>query len=242
MADAYPYPVKVLFLYMGNPTYSLPGGQTNIEILADVSKIPLVIANDIVIGETSMYADYICPDVSYLERWEFHGSHPSIAQKVQTVRNPAIAPIPETVKVFGEKMPISLEAMILGIAEKLQLPGFGSDGLGEGRDVKRQEDFYLPMVANIAAGDKPGDEVPDASEAEINTFIKARRHLPKFVFNVRRWRKIVGNVWWKKVVYAMNRGGRFQDYDEAYDGERFKNGYGKLINLYLEKYSKAKSP
>ena len=241
MADAYPYPVKALFIYMGTPTYSLPGGQTNIEILADASKIPLVVANDIVIGETSMYADYIFPDTSYLERWEFHGSHPSIAQKVQTVRNPAIAPIPEIVKVFGEKMPLSLEAMILGIAEKLRLPGFGSDGLGEGRDLKRQEDFYLPMVANIAAGDKPGDEVPDASETEINTFIKARRHLPKFVFNARRWRKIVGDAWWKKVVYAMNRGGRFQDYDKAYDGEHFKNSYGKLINLYLEKYTHAKS-
>ena len=37
------------------------------------------------------------------------------------------------------------------------------------------------------------------------------------------------------------RGGRFQDYEKAYDGEKFKNKYGQLINLYLEKYVKAKS-
>lgn len=103
---------------------------------------------------------------AYLERWEFHGSHPSIPQKAQPVRNPAAAPLTETVSVFGEKLPISLESMILGIAEKLGLPGFGKNGLGQGRDFTRPEDFYLPMVANVAAGDKPGDEVPDANDEE----------------------------------------------------------------------------
>ena len=68
---------------MGSPVYSLPAGHTNIEILADPAKIPLFIANDIVIGETSMYADYIFPDLTYLERWEFHGTHPSVLRKVR---------------------------------------------------------------------------------------------------------------------------------------------------------------
>ncbi len=241
MGDAYPYSSKILFSYMAAATYSLPGGQTNIEILSDVNKIPLYVASDITIGEMSMYADYIFPDLSYLERWEFHGSHPSIPQKAQPVRNPVIAPIPESVTVFGEQQPISLETMILGIAEKLGLPGFGKNGLGEGMDLVRQEDFYLRMVANLAAGDKPGDEVPDADQWELQQFEQARRHLPKTVFDVERWKRVVGEQWWKKVVYVLNRGGRFQDYEKAYDGEKFKNKYGQLINLYLEKYGKAKS-
>ncbi|MFN3287790.1 MAG: CoA transferase, partial [Sphingomonadaceae bacterium] len=70
--------VKALFLYMGAPTYALPAGHTNIEVLRDVKKLPLFIANDIVVGMTSMYADYIFPDLTYLERWEFSGSHPSV--------------------------------------------------------------------------------------------------------------------------------------------------------------------
>jgi len=241
MGDAYPYPTKILFSYMAAATYSLPGGQTNIEILADVSKIPLYIASDILIGEMSMYADYIFPDLSYLERWEFHGSHPSIPQKVQPIRNPVVAPIPETVKVYGEELPLSLETMILGIAEKLNLPGFGPNGLGEGIPLTRPEDFYLRMVANVAAGDKPGDEVHDADEEELKHFIEARSHLPKTVFDPERWRAIVGDQWWKKVAYVLNRGGRFQDYEKAFEGERFKNKYGQLINLYLEKCRKAKS-
>ena len=66
-----------------------------------------------------MYADYIFPDLSYLERWEMQGSHPNMTVKVQPVRQPVIAPIPETVKVFGEEMPCSYEALILGLVEGL---------------------------------------------------------------------------------------------------------------------------
>jgi anaerobic selenocysteine-containing dehydrogenase len=44
------------------------------------------------------------------------------------------------------------------------------------------------------------------------------------------------------VVYVLNRGGRFQNYAEAFEGEKFKNKYGKQINLYLEKYARSKFP
>jgi tetrathionate reductase subunit A len=44
------------------------------------------------------------------------------------------------------------------------------------------------------------------------------------------------------VVYVLNRGGRFQTYRKAFDGEKFANKYGQLVNLYLEKYAKARSP
>jgi hypothetical protein len=48
--------------------------------------------------------------------------------KVQPVRQPVIPPIPETAKIFGGEYPISLEAFILGVVEKLKLKGFGPDG------------------------------------------------------------------------------------------------------------------
>lgn len=239
--DAYPYPTKILISYMAAAPYALPGGHKNIEVLVNTEKLPLYIANDITIGEMSMYADYIFPDLSYLERWEFHGSHPSIAQKVQPVRNPVIPPIPETVTVLGEQLPISLESMILRFAEKLNLPGFGKNGLGEGKNLTRPEDLYLPMVVNLAGGEKAGDEVPDASDEELKIFESARAHLPKTVFDIEKWKKIVGEQWWRKFVYVMNRGGRFQDYEKAFDGEKYKNKYGKQLNLYVEKLAKTKS-
>ncbi|NCP87866.1 molybdopterin oxidoreductase, partial [bacterium] len=41
IGDAYPYPVKCLFTYMGAPTYALPAGHTNIEVLCNVKTLPL---------------------------------------------------------------------------------------------------------------------------------------------------------------------------------------------------------
>ncbi len=236
IGDAYPYPAKALFLYMGTPVYSLPGGHTNIEILSDPKKLPLFVASDIVVGETSMYADYVFPDLTYLERWEFAGSHPNIVEKVQPIRQPVIAPLTETVTVFGEQQPLSFEAMLFGLAEKLKLPGFGPDGLEQGRPLSRPEDFYLLMAANVAAGDKENPVAP-ASKADLDLFLAARRHLPKTVFDPDRYRNIVGDDWWARTVTVLSRGGRFDG--EGYDADRLKNGYGKQLNLYQEKSAKA---
>jgi len=189
---------------MGSPVYALPAGHTNIGILADVQKVPLFVTSDIVIGQTSMYADYIFPDLSYLERWEFHGSHPSVAPKIQPIRQPVISPIPETVKVFGEEMPISLEATLLALAERLGLPGFGKDGFAAGQAFTRPEDLYLRMVANVAAGDRQGDAVPDASDEEVRLFLASRTHLPPTVFQPSRWEQTAGAALWRKVVYVLN--------------------------------------
>jgi tetrathionate reductase subunit A len=241
IGDAYPYPAKVLFIYMGSPVYALPAGHTNIEILSDVKKVPLVVASDIVIGETSMYADYIFPDLGNLERWEFAGSHPNMVWKVQPVRQPVIAPIPEIVKVYGQEMPISLEAMLLAMAERLGLPGFGREGFGPGQPFTHPDHLYLRMVANLAVGDKPEQALPDAGAEELRVFTESRRHLPTAVFDPARWKRVVGKEFWPKVVYLLNRGGRFDDFDKAYEGELLKNKYGTLINLYQEKTAKTKN-
>ena len=237
IGDAYPYPVKALMFYMGSPVYALPAGHKLIEILSDPKKLPLFFTSDIVIGETTMYADYIFPDLTYLERWEFVGSHPSVTPKVAPFRSPASSPLTDTVTVYGEKMPLSLESMVLGIAEKMKLPGFGENAFGPGLHFKRDEDLYLRMVANIAFGDKPdgSEKVPAASPEEIKIFEKARRHLPPTIYDLNRWQKVVGSEWWPQVVYVMNRGGRFQEYQKAYKDGQMVNKYGKLVGLYMEK-------
>ena len=243
IGDAYPYPVKALFLYMGSPVYALPAGHKLIEILADPKRLPLFVAFDITIGETSMYADYIFPDTGYLERWEFNGSHPSVPVKVQGIRQPAIAPLTDEVTVYGQTMPLNLEAVLLGLAERLGLKNFGPGGLGEGNDFTHQDDLYLRMVANVAFGEKEdgSDAVPDADAEEQRLFEQARRHLPQSVFDVERWKRIVGEALWPKVIYVLNRGGRFQNFAKGYKGEYVANQYGRLINIYQEKTYSVKS-
>lgn len=240
IGDAYPYPVKALLTYMNGSVYSLPAGHTVIEILADTKKLPLHIASDILVGETSSYADYIFPDLSYLERWEFHGSHPSFPWKVENVRQPAVAlPGWPTVTVFGEEIPMSFEALLMGIAERLELEGFGPDGFGAGVPYTRPEHYYLKMAANLAFGDKEdgSENVPEADDEEVRIFMAARNHLPKSVFDAEVWKAAVGGdeSLWRRVVYLLNRGGRFQEFTSAYKGDRVANKYGRLINLYQEK-------
>jgi tetrathionate reductase subunit A len=239
IGDAYPYPIKAVFMYMAAPVYANPAGHAMIEVLKDTKKVPLFFACDITIGTTSMYADYIFPDLTYLERWEFHGTHPNNTIRQQPVRQPAVPPQVDTCKVYGEEMPICLEAVFLAIAERLGLKGFGRDGFGPGMPLTRPEHFYLKCVANIAAGEK-GDMVPDASPKEMELFRKARKHLPKTVFDEAKWKDAVGPEWWPKVVYVLNRGGRFLDYEKAFTKDQLKVGYKRLVLLYNEKLATTK--
>ncbi|MCA1743199.1 MAG: molybdopterin-dependent oxidoreductase [Desulfonatronovibrio sp.] len=236
MGDMYPYQIKALFLYMAAPNYALPSGHKVSEIMMDSKKIPLIIASDIVVGETSMYADYIFPDTTYLERWEFPGAHPSVTPKVFPIRQPVAAPLTESVHVFGEEMPLNLESTLMAFAEKMDLDGFGEDAFGPGLHMNREEDLYLRMVANVAFGDAAdgSDMVPEASVEEIKIFEESRRHLPDSVFNARRWESVVGSKLWPRVVYILSRGGRFQSYFDAYQNQQKTNKYGKMVGMYFE--------
>lgn len=230
-AAGYPYPIKILWLHMGTVALSAPTGHLQIEMLKDPEKIPLFIADDVVIGETSMYADYIFPDLTYLERWAFEGFSPAIKVRAWKLRQPAATPIPEIVNVDGESMPISMEAMMIAIAKRLGAPGYGANGFAPGMAFNRPEDFYLKMAANVA---HTGSPVPSATEEEMATFRKARRHLPPAVFQEEKWQAAVGKDNWTRTVYLLNRGGRFEPWSKAYDGDHVSHAWGALLNLYAE--------
>jgi len=243
-ADGYPYPIKALLIHKGTPALACPAGDKQIPVLMDPKVIPLVIACDIVIGETTMYADYVIPDLTYMERWGTPHVSPDNLVKVSKVRQPMVAPITEIVTVDGEEMPISLEAFLIAVGKKLGLPGFGKGGFGETGDFHRPEDFYLRLVANIAWGDKEdgSDAVPEASDEELELFRRARRHLPPAVFDEAKWRAAVGNdeSLWRRVVYVLNRGGRFESFDKCYDGDKLAHKYKGPFNIFVERVAKAR--
>ena len=232
----YPYPIKILWLHMGTPALSIPAGAQQIKMLSDTDKIPLYIADDIVIGETSMYADYLFPDITYVERWAFLSSPPPEPTKNIRVRQPIAAPAPEIVTIDGEEMPVSMEAMMIAIGKSLGLPGIGKGGFGSHGDFNCPEDYYLRAIANIAYGDsKDGsDAVPDADATEFYVFRQARQHLPAGVFDEARWKAAVGDNLWLKTVYVLNRGGRFESFSKAYAGNYLGHPYAKQLNLFVE--------
>ena len=232
----YPYPIKILWLHMGTPALAAPAGAEQIKMLADTEKIPLYISDDIVIAETSMYADYLFPDLSYVERWAFLGSPPPEPTKNIRVRQPIAAPVPDIVTVDGEQMPISMESIMLAIGKALALPGIGKGGFGAHGDFNRPEDYYLRAVANIAFGDtKDGsDAVPDTDSKELNIFLQARQHLPAAVFDVTKWKAAVGDALWAKTVYVLNRGGRFEAFAKGYSGDYLGHPAARQFNLFVE--------
>ncbi|GAB4558956.1 MAG: hypothetical protein Kow0047_04510 [Anaerolineae bacterium] len=140
-ADAYPYPIKAMLIHKGTPAGVIPAGDKQIPVLMDTQAIPLLIARDIVIGETTTYADYVLPDLTYMERWGTPHVSPDNLVEVSKVRQPMVAPIPEVVNVDGEEMPICLETFFIALGKRLGLPGFGKGGFGEKGDFDRPEDF-----------------------------------------------------------------------------------------------------
>jgi anaerobic selenocysteine-containing dehydrogenase len=232
-AAGYPYGGRILFLSMGTPALSIPAGNRLIETLRDPDRIPLFIVCDVVVGETSMYADYIVPDLTYLERWGTPHVSPDIVSKVSKVRQPVAKPLTEEVVVDGESMPISLEAFLIAVGKRLDLPGFGGNGLGD-FPFDRPEDWYLKLVANMAMGDKLDEQVPDASDAEMRIFRASHRHLPPSIFDEARWRAAVRPEEWRKVVYVLNRGGRFAPLESGYSGDVMARRFGKMWLLFSE--------
>jgi len=237
-AMRYPYGAKVLWIHMGTPGFASPAGQTALTLLADTEKLPLIIADDIVIGETSMYADYLFPDTAIWERFGAPHTTPDAPTKASKFRQPVVTAPTEVVSVYGEKQHCSMEAVMLAIGERLDLPGCGKDAFAPGLALTRAEDFYLKLAANIAWGDKEGEALPDAGAGEIELFLAARRHLDPTVYTPARWELAVGSDSWKKVIYLLNRGGRFEDFDDranlgnsGFVEHRFKG----RMNLYVEK-------
>ncbi len=244
-ADGYPYTIKAMWLHKGTPALSVPGANSTIDILRDPKKIPLLIADDIVIGETTMYADYIFPDTAIWERWGTPHLTPACPTAGSKVRQPAVESLVEKVRVFGTEQHISMEAVMLAIAEKLGLPGYGKDGFGPGLDFTQRDEFFIKAVANIAFGDHGGkDKVPLANAEELRIFKAARSHLSAASFDEARWKRALGGDedLWRRVVYVLNRGGRFEDASKAYKGDKMHHQFKSQFNLFVEHVALSKHP
>lgn len=240
--DGYPYKMKILMTIMGTPILALPGGDKVIPTVLNLEKVPLYIANDVTIGETTMYADYIFPDFAIWERWGTPGTTPTAVTKMSKVRQPAVEPMTEEVTVFGEKQHAGFETLLLAIAEKMKLPGHGKNGFGEGNPLTRPEHYYLRLVANMAFGSNKTENLPEASDKEIETFKKARRHLSPLVYDYKRWEDACmdtnGVNHFKRVVYMLNRGVRGEDFSNYINNVNSSNKilhkFGKMLNFYSE--------
>ena len=127
IAAQYPYQIKCLITHWNNVVYSAPCGIHQIEAVKDPKVLPLFIATDIVMGETSSLADYILPCRHFLEDYATPHVAPTILTTTSGVRQPVVEGVFKDTK--------QLEQILIDIGLKMKLPGVGKDGLGQGRDL-----------------------------------------------------------------------------------------------------------
>ncbi len=224
-AKGYPYKLDVLLTFNSNFMYGTSGAENHIkELIKDPKKaIPLFIAVDPFINESSIFADYIIPDSVLYETWGIVHAWAGYQTKVNTLRFPVTKPLQATFK-NGE--PIEMISFIIALGKKLGLPGFGDKAI-KGTDGKwypfnKAEDFYLRAFENIAMDAKP---VPDATDEDIKL-----SGIEEYIPSLKR---ICGKNW-RKTAYVMARGGRYQDIEHSYNGDFVSHSYKKPIMIYNE--------
>lgn len=222
-AHGYPYPLKALITVNSNLVYGQTGFSNAIEYLKDPKKIPLFIAIDPFINETSTYADYIIPDNVLYQEWGALPPWSGFLTKSTAIRYPAIES-PNAKFKNGET--IYAESFFIELGKALNLPGFGDNALkgvdGKTYPLHKPHDFYLRAFENLAMQDTP---VPDATDEDIE------------LAGLTNWipllKSINGNNW-RKVATIMSRGGRYAPYNTAYDGKYLRFKYKKMLNIYNE--------
>lgn len=221
-ANAYPYKLGALISWNANFVYGQSGSEHLIPLLKDPTKaIPLFIAIDPFINETSRYADYIIPDSVLYETWGVLAPWAGHLTKTTHVRYP-ILKSPNATFANGE--PICMDSFMIELGKALGLGGFGKNAINGATakfDFDRPEDFYLRAFENVAMdGANPA---PEASDEEIML-----AGLNEYVPLLQR----ICTENWRRVAYVMSRGGRFADKATAYEGNKMSNAYKKPIAIY----------
>lgn len=210
-AVGYPYKAKVFINYMTNVMY----GQAGLEIaVADSLKnsrdLPLFIGIDTFMNETNAYADYIVPDGLNLENWGLPNALWGTITKTSIVRYPAVTPKQDRDK---NGKPIDVELFYITIAKKLGLKGFGKDAFkdkdGNLMDLYTKEQFYAAALANLAFD---GDGVKDISDEDLK--------LSKISRVMEKIDKYLKKDEIAKVAHVLAKGGRYDDYENAYDEDK----------------------
>ncbi len=88
-----PYPTRILCLYYTNPLFNTADPD---HLRQGFQKVPLIVSFSPFMDESSMQADLILPDGTYLERWQDDVMVPGLGYPVVGLRRPVIEPRFET--------------------------------------------------------------------------------------------------------------------------------------------------
>lgn len=224
LVNGYPYHAEALIFRNTNPVYGIPGIAHVVDRLKDPAVVPLIISVDPFINESSAIADYIVPDSVMYETWGFTKPWGGVATKATTARWPVVEPRMAR-NDAGER--VGLETFLIATAKRMGLPGFGDraipDADGNLHPLNRAEDWYLRGAANVAMIGKPVAEASD-DDIELSGVSRIRADL-EAVLKPGEWRRAA-------TVYA--KGGRYQDIEATYKGDRATHAFGAPMLVWNE--------
>jgi tetrathionate reductase subunit A len=238
----YPYPIDTLITYWNALPYAAPAQREVFErTVADPEKIKLFVAFDVVIGETSRWADYILPDSTSLERWGTpHNASPVIATDVGNMRKPVVGSY--------------LHATINGKERKFYVPTYARGNVALDAWIAKGE----------ASSGAPAAEGPQLAE-DVFIALAARLGIPgvgRGTFDITSgkegldWRADLYSAWdWYQNLLnnysvstgvppeeILEKGGVFQpiagspaDPVHRYSGEYMRAQYKNLLHFWIER-------
>lgn len=215
----YPYGIEILLSWNANVAYA--SNMNNIKnALKDSSKIPLFIAIDPFINEMSSLADYIVPDSVMYETWGVVNPWGGALTRASHFRFP-ILNSPNVKFSNGES--VCMDSFVIELGKKLGLAGFGKNAIkdkdGNFYDLDKPSDYYLRSFVNVALDGGFDYEINDDEIKDLPFYDELKKISPKH---------------YKKALYCMARGGKFESMDKSYNKEFLAKRYKKEIAIYNE--------
>jgi tetrathionate reductase subunit A len=222
--NGYPYRLKALLLYNSSLIYGTSGAQFLAEKIKDPqASIPLIVAIDPFINETSQLADYIIPDSVMYETWGALAPWHGTLTRASVIRYPVMES--KTQKTASGE-PVCLDSFLIELGKAMKLPGFGDRAIkgmdGGMHPLHRPEDVYLRVFENIAMDGTPVADITD-EELALSGLDEWRDRLER-----------VCGANWRKVAFVMARGGRYEPQSGSYEGELLAKRYPGALQIYNE--------
>ncbi|WP_428775458.1 tetrathionate reductase subunit A [Vibrio sp.] len=210
-ANANPFQFKAWIAWANNPLYACSGLKDQVEdSIRDPKQLGLIIATDPYFNETNVYADYFVPDLAQYEQW---GASRQWGSELMgdVVSFPIIEP---RTPLNAEGNRVCMEQFLIDVAKTVGLKGYGDtafkDVAGKAQALHTPEDYYIPLLANLAHSDTV---LPVPTDADVR-FTSVDRIYPDLKARLKP-----GEI--GPTMFLFTRGGRYYPVASRYEGEFF---------------------